>query len=189
MTVEIVPLTPDRAHLFFELFDGEGFADNPGWSGCYCRFYHYDHEGGDWENEPAADNRTDACHLIADGTMRGWIALEGQRPVGWLNAGRKDGYRAFCGDDVPGKASDATGIITCFLVAPSARGKGVARQLLETALEGFRAQGLSWVEAKPAKSPETAASNYHGPLSMYLKHGFEMAGDFSEYQHLVRMAL
>lgn len=187
MEIEIVPLTPQRADLFMDLFDGEGFADNPEWASCYCRYYHFDHAAGDWEKEKAATNRAISCDLIEKRAMRGWLALADGRPVGWLNAGRKDSYCALSA--APGMAGAQTGMITCFLVAPSARGQGVARRLLGAALAQFRKDGLSWAEAKPAKDPKSAASNYHGPLKLYLDNGFEMVGDFSPYQHLVRVAL
>ncbi|AKM10482.1 GNAT family N-acetyltransferase [Croceicoccus naphthovorans] len=189
MPIEIVPLTPERRGLFLDLFDGEGFADNPGWADCYCRFYHYDHDGGGWDRQSGADNRAAACDMIAAQTMQGWLALDDGGAVGWLNAARKDAYCAFRGADVPGKAADETGMIACFLVAPSARGKGVARALMDRALAAFRDSGLKWAEAKPSKSADTPAGNYHGPLAMYLKAGFRQDGDFSEYQHLVRLAL
>ncbi|RVQ69476.1 GNAT family N-acetyltransferase [Croceicoccus ponticola] len=187
--MEIVALTPERADRFFELFDGEGFADNPDWAGCYCRCYHFDDSEGEWDQEPATRNRAVSCGLIADGTMRGWLAISDGSTVGWLNAGRKDSYCAFRDADMPGEAGDAVGMITCFLVAPAARGKGVARALLDVALAAFRAEGLSWAEAKPAKQADSAARNYHGPLKLFTDNGFEIVGEFSERQHLVRLAL
>ncbi|HEX2793943.1 MAG TPA: GNAT family N-acetyltransferase [Croceicoccus sp.] len=186
---DIVPLTPERADLFMGLFDGEGFADNPEWAGCYCRCYHFDDSMGEWDESDRAANRPAACGLIADGTMRGWLAVRGGRAIGWLNAGRKDGYAAFRGDEVPGKPGAETGMITCFLVAPSARGQGMARALLERAIAGFREEGLQWVEAKPARMAKGPARNYHGPLKLYVDMNFAIVGDFSERQHLVRLAL
>lgn len=186
---EIVPLTPDRADLFMGLFDGEGFADNPEWAGCYCRCYHFDDSMGEWNETDGATNRPAACGLIADGTMRGWLAVEGGRAIGWLNAARKDSYAAFRDDDMPGKPGDETGMITCFLVAPSARGQGVARALLQRAIAAFREDGLKWVEGKPPRHAEGPARNYHGPLKLFVDERFAIVGDFSERQHLVRLAL
>lgn len=186
---DIVPLTPQRAGLFMGLFDGEGFADNPEWAGCYCRCYHFDDSMGEWDESDGTTNRPAACALIADGTMRGWLATRGGRAIGWLNAARKDSYAAFRGDDVPGKPGENTGMITCFLVAPGARGQGVARALLERAIAGFREEGLEWVEAKPARNAEGPARNYHGPLKLYVDLNFAIVGDFSERQYLVRLAL
>ncbi len=187
---EIVPLTPDRAGLFMRLFDGEGFADNPDWAGCYCRCYHFSDRMGDWGDTSATDNRATSCALIADGTMRGWLAVRDGQAIGWLNAGRKDSYAAFRENpDMPGKPGDETGMITCFLVAPTARGQGVARALLAQAIRGFREEGLEWVEAKPVRNAGGPARNYHGPLKLYVEMNFAIVGEFSERQHLVRLAL
>lgn len=187
--LEIVPLTPERAGDFLHLFDGPGFADNPDWSGCFCRFYHYDHDAGDWGGQSGAVNRSAACDLIAARRMRGWLAMLNGEAVGWINAARKDSYAALAGDDVPGADPVRTGMIVCFLIAPDYRGRGLARLLMQAAIAGFRQQGLSAVEAKPAINPQRAASNYHGPFAMYLSAGFEHVGEFSEHQHLVRLAL
>lgn len=189
MVMTVVALTPERQGLFLDLFDGEGFADNPDWSGCYCLAYHFDHDNGDWDAASAADNRAAACTRIADGGMQGWLALDDGRAVGWINAARKDSYWYMRRPGTPGGAGETTGMVTCFLVAPSARGKGVARALLNAAVSGFRAEGLHRVEAKAAKEPDGDAENFHGPLALYREAGFEVVGDFSASQHLLQMAL
>lgn len=149
-----------------------------------------DERATDYEIVPLSVERADLfMGLIADGTMRGWLAVQRGRAIGWLNAGRKAGYAAFRDDDVPGKPGEETGMITCFLVAPSARGQGVARALLERAIAGFREDGLQWAEAKPARNADGPARNYHGPLKLYIDMKFAIVGEFSERQHLVRLAL
>lgn len=187
--IEILPLTAERKADFLHLFDGEGFADNPGWSGCYCRCYHFDGSQEEWDAQSAEANRSASCGLIADGTMRGWLALRGGEAVGWINAGAKQSFAGLSGSEVPGRHDDETAMIVCFLIAPSSRGEGIAGQLCDAAIAGLRQQGMRWVEAKPAKSASGQAGNYHGPLAMYLKADFEIVGDFSERQHLVRRAL
>jgi len=59
------------------------------------------------------------------------------------------------------------------VVAKEHRRRGIARQLLEAACEGFVAQGLVLAEAYVLKGVEGDAMNYPGPLSMYLAAGFE----------------
>jgi len=48
--VVIQPLTPDLLGDWLAFFDQDAFADNPDWSGCYCQWFHVDHEQGDWES-------------------------------------------------------------------------------------------------------------------------------------------
>ena len=41
--VEIRELTPELLADFLGFFEGEAFADNPGWASCYCQFLYVDH--------------------------------------------------------------------------------------------------------------------------------------------------
>ncbi len=188
-TIEIVPLTPARRADWLALFDGKGFADNPEWSGCYCRCYHFAGTQDEWEAEPAEANRAAACELISERRMQGWLALRDGEAVGWINAGPKQSFAGLSDDDVPGFHDSETAMVTCFLIEPGSRGAGIASRLLAAAIEGLRRKGMRRVEAKPAKSGIEQARNYHGPLAMYEKAGFEVVGDFSERQYLVRLGL
>jgi GNAT superfamily N-acetyltransferase len=187
--IEIVPLTPDRRSDWLHLFDGKGFADNPDWSGCFCRCYHFGGSPEEWEEQPAQANREAACGLIAEGKMQGWLALRDGEAIGWINDAAKQTYKALRGEDVPGRHDDETAMIVCFLVEPGNRGAGIATRLLDVALAGLRQKGLQWVEAKPAKVSASQRGNYHGPLAMYEKAGFAIVGDFSDRQYLVRREL
>ncbi len=187
--IEIVPLTPDRRADWLALFDGKGFADNPEWSGCYCRCYHFAGSQEEWDAEPAEANRAAACGLIAEGTMQGWLAIRDGETVGWINAGPKQSFAGLSGNDVPGLHDEETAMITCFLIEPGSRGTGIASRLLDMAVAGLARQGMRRVEAKPAKSATAQAGNYHGPLAMYERAGFAIVGDFSARQYLVRREL
>lgn len=64
------------------------------------------------------------------------------------------------------------GSIACFIVAPPARGLGVAGHLLDAACSGFRVPGLRIAQAYPRVQAQGDAANYHGPMSLYLNMGF-----------------
>jgi GNAT superfamily N-acetyltransferase len=65
-------------------------------------------------------------------------------------------------------------VVACFAVAPSHRGHGVARRMLDAALEGFRAMGVSAVEAHPATDPQWAGAAYRGTIPLYRERGFDV---------------
>ena len=69
-----------------------------------------------------------------------------------------------------------TGCISCFVVAAAWRRRGVAAQLLDRALAVFRAAGLSFAEAYVKENAEGDAANCGGPLTLYLRAGFEIVG-------------
>jgi len=76
---------------------------------------------------------------------------------------------------------ERVGSIVCFVIASSHRGQGVASHLLNAACNKFAQKGLEYAEAYPVKKPESAAYNFPGPLSMYLKAGFTEHRDADWY--------
>ena len=102
--------------------------------------------------------------------MRGYLAYQDGKVVGWCNAAPRDLLHALDGDLVSG--SEEIGCILCFVVSPAMRGRGIARSLLSAACEGLRAQGLLYVEANPRPNATGSGENHFGPMSMYLSVGF-----------------
>jgi GNAT superfamily N-acetyltransferase len=186
-SIQIKPLTPDRLGDYLNFFDHDAFSDNPGWAGCYCHFYFAPHNQKPWEERDGAENRQAVSQLIQAGKMHGYLAYAGDMVVGWCNAGlRKNIPNIPVSDGRP--EADDIGVIVCFNIASAYRGKGVATQLLAAALDGLRAQGVKTVEALPRNDTESNASNYHGPLAMYLNAGFTLFQEMERFT-LVRKAL
>jgi GNAT superfamily N-acetyltransferase len=173
LDIEICPLLPSRAAEFLQFLGEDAFADHPRWAGCYCVFPHAEHAAGKFNVESRDANRAAAAAMVAQGTMRGYFAYVGGRAVAWCNANLLSSYTIFDAEDSdPAK----TGAIGCFVVVDRLRGKGIAKRLLEAALEGFRAEGVTEVVAFPRPDADSAADNHLGPLSLYLGAGFEEAG-------------
>jgi len=68
---------------------------------------------------------------------------------------------------------EGLGSVACFVIAAPYRGHGIASRLLEAAVERLRSRGLRAVEGYPHRGADSAQTNYRGPLSMYLRAGFE----------------
>jgi GNAT superfamily N-acetyltransferase len=189
------PLEPERLDEFLSFFDRDAFADNAWWSGCFC--LHYENPADYEIPDPASPafgafrdaNRAAKAGRIRAGTARGFLAFRDRTVVGWLNAQPKESYpnpRAFG----PGfaDAPDGTGMLMCFIVAPGARGQGVATALLRGAIDGFRAQGLKYAQGF-ARRPDAPSgefgtfetNNYHGTPSMYAANGFADVGSLGSY--------
>jgi GNAT superfamily N-acetyltransferase len=181
--VKVLPLGPGRLTDWLAFFDKVAFADNPDWSGCYCHFFHADHDEKPWDERTPEENRAASIDLIGKGRLRGYLAYLDGRPLGWCQAGPRAGIPNIANDDeLVVEEADNVGSIVCFVVAESYRGKGVASALLEAACEGFSAAGLRWAEAYPNRVARTAAANYHGPMGLYAKSGFKPireVGDFT----------
>lgn len=170
-SILIRPLIPSLLRDYLGFFDHDAFADNPDWASCYCHFYYARHDQKDWEKRDGPENRQAVSQLIQAGKMHGYLAYDGDQVIGWCNAGLRKNIPNIPVTDGRPDAEDI-GVIVCINIAPAYRGQGVATQLLGAALAGLRAQGVKMVEALPRNDTQSNASNYHGPLAMYLNAGF-----------------
>jgi len=164
-------------------FDLVAYADNPNWSRCYCA----ERLVADYESRTKEQNRALRSQLILSAKANGLVAYRLGRVVGWCHAAPKSELL-----NVDGPKDPKVGAIVCFVVAPDQRRQGVATTLLEAALDHLRRRGMTAVEAYPFLGEIDPARwtqiNYVGPLSMYLKAGFEIVernGDSA----VVRIAL
>jgi len=172
-SVEIRALAPDRREDFLAFFDHEAFADNPAWAGCYCMFFYFAPQDPTWGQRSAAENRSASAERIGCGDMRGYFAYVDGQPAGWCNAGPRRVYaRITRAEDRQVDDEEQVGSIVCFVIAPQYRRHGLARRLLDAAVDGFRQEGLSTAEAYPARGAESDADNYYGPASLYAQAGF-----------------
>jgi GNAT superfamily N-acetyltransferase len=168
--VQIHALSPECVADFMTFFDGEAFSDNLQWSSCYCQCFYEDHSKINWPSRTATENRECAIRRVSQGQMQGLLAYQEGKVVGWCNAAPRELLHAL--DAEPIANPEQVGTILCFLVAPNARGGGVATALLNAACQQLREQGLISAEANPRPSAKGAAENHFGYLSMYLAAGF-----------------
>jgi GNAT superfamily N-acetyltransferase len=187
--IDIRPLTFDLLNDYLLFFDHEAFVDNPHWAGCYCQFYLTDHSQEDWGSKTGVENRLSAQNRITSGQMQGYLAWLDQKVVGWCHAAPKLSLPTLAGEqEILTPEDKRVGAIVCFIVAPPYRSQGIASALLQAACDGFRDSGLSLVEGYPRRLATSPASNYHGPLQMYLGAGFKTYRKFPSY-HMVRKEL
>lgn len=181
--VEIRRLGPEVMESFLAFMDGPAFKGQPQWSGCYCQFYLNDPNQVDWSEQTPEQNRAKACDRILNLKMRGYVALDGDRTVGWMTANAANNFLA-----LPPTEEDVARIL-CFVVDQEFQGRGIATALLEYALEDLPTQGFTKVEAAPRASQGFSSSSYRGPLSMFLKHGFVQGPMLDEQHCLVQRQL
>ena len=179
------PLTPADAHRLTDYLSALDFTHAPNWAGCFCRFYHTDCSMDEWIARDPSQNRQDTEAAIQSGTMHGMLALEDDRIIGWLNANHVSAYPRLKGFVEAYVQTPSTGALVCFVIHPAYRGQGVATQLLNAALENFKADGITHVLGFPFEDPQHPQKAYHGSLSMYLKAGFTLVESRGN-QHIVR---
>jgi len=183
VNLNIKKLTVDLLDDWLHFFDNVGFSDNGDWPGCYCMCYHWNNklaEKYDWDTEcnkrHGSGNRDRAIKLIKSGKMQGYLAYNDGDVVGWCNINDKKNYNTI-NFEFPWEESEKDKkikAIVCFCVDPKLRNKGIASGILEKAYLDAMQDGYSYIEAYPFTGGGN--NNYHGPLNLYKKHGFETYG-------------
>lgn len=178
MNLTILPLAPELAGDYLYFFDEVAFADHPDWSWCYClEAYMTQGDEKELELNTKEKRRAKAAEWIADGTMSGYLAYQNSEVVGWMNAADKAAYRRVRADEELWADEDKPGrtlAISCFLIAPAMRGKGIATALLKRVCADARDRGFSFLEAYAAHQGQDCFHQYHGPLTLYEREGFEV---------------
>jgi GNAT superfamily N-acetyltransferase len=181
-TYRIERLTPARGNDYLRFFDherGPAFADNPEWAKCYCHYYEVP-VAISWPTLGGHANRAAMDARIASGEMEGFLAYSGEEVVGWVNAQPYHKLQHACArlriaaPALPVSAHEAAAIV-CFVTAPDWRRRGVARALLDGALENFTARGIYVVDAFPwnvGPGDTAATDHYHGSPALFAAAGF-----------------
>jgi GNAT superfamily N-acetyltransferase len=174
--VSIRTISPDQHDAVMHYFDMVAYADNPNWSRCYCCERLVD----DYDSRTKEQNRSTRSELILSARANGLVAYRLGRVVGWCHAAPKTELL-----NVPGERTREAGAIVCFVVAPDQRRQGIATHLLDAAIEDLRSRGMTTAEAYPWRGEVDPArwvwAQYVGPLSMYLKAGFEIAAEQDDF--------
>ena len=187
MSIRIEPLTPDRWPDLEALFGPSG-----AYSGCWCMFLRKPSSqfDADCRNGGAA-NRADFRAAVEAGPVPGLLAFRDGDCVGWVAVAAREAYSRVLRSPIHKPIDDAGPVysISCFFVAPSARGSGVADALLEAAVEFARSSGAAFVEAYPndqGGDRRPAADVWRGTLTQFERAGFRVVARRKPARPIVR---
>ena len=174
--LEFHPLTPDRLPDLASLF---GQGGDPKW--CWCSFFRV--RNADFANATAETNRKVLERAVdttaAQNRNPGLIAYRDGEAVGWVSVGPRDDYERLKHSRILAPIDDKpVWSIVCFVVSRKARKQGVARALLDAAVNYARQHGATLLEAYPVETDGArvpAAHAYKGTLSMFEAAGFDVA--------------
>jgi ribosomal protein S18 acetylase RimI-like enzyme len=175
VSFEIHPVTPERWPDMVELFERRGVRggrrNTPAY-GCWCMY---------WRDRSLAHGepkKRAMAKLVRAGREPGLLAYEDGVAVGWVAIAPRKDYTAIVQSPQyrPREAGGGTSVwaIVCFAIDKEARGKGVASELLDAAVEYAFAHGASSVEAYPHVANVT---DYMGHAELYRRAGFAHVRD------------
>jgi len=172
MAYDIRPLSPDLAQTFSDYLTNLDFSNTPHWASCFCRYYQTTCSFEEWRARPLETNRSEALQEIANGTMRGYLAFDGETCVGWCNVNDVENFPRIYPDVESFCQGKRVGCTICFLIHPLHRGKGLARELLARAISDYRAAGFDAMLALPIEAADAGQRRYRGTLHMYQEAGY-----------------
>jgi ribosomal protein S18 acetylase RimI-like enzyme len=177
--VRVVPLSPGTWPALETLFRAGG---DPRW--CWCQYWRL--RSKDFGAAKVPELR-DRLHALADGPEPpGLVALDDDAPdapaVGWVSLGPRAGFERIVRSKVIPTIDDRpVWSIVCFAVSPAARGRGVARLLLEGAIAYARGAGAEALEAYPVRveagADVGAEAAFTGTLPMFERAGFTVVAE------------
>lgn len=171
MNLGVRPLDSFLRQDFFRLH-----SDENGCGLCQCVAWWVPVWDG-WSDRTAEENRALRESLFDQGQYDGYLLFADEEPIGWAQVGRRDRLGKLVREySLPPEPT--TWAITCFLLAPKARGLGLARRLLEGIVSDLPRRGVTSLEAFPRRgeglSPEEI---WTGPESLFLHSGFSLVQD------------
>ena len=169
--LEIRPLTADRFDDLAALF-GQGGDPKT----CWCQFWRI--PGKEGVISSAATNRARMRAIADEDPPAGLLGYRGDEVVGWVSLGPREVFGRLERSKVRPRLDEVpVWSIVCFVVARAVRSQGVARALLDGAVEFARKRGVPAVEAYPVDTAGERAESarlYVGTLSMFEDAGFRV---------------
>ncbi|MDR5701773.1 GNAT family N-acetyltransferase [Agromyces aerolatus] len=175
--LRIVPATRTSLADLESVFGTRGDAAH-----CWCQWFKI--PARDWR-EIGDDEMHDrlADQLASPGPGPGLLAYDGDEPVGWCAIEPRPALTRLRRSRIVKLGSERTDLddegvwaLSCFVVPPRHRGRGVATELARAAVDFAAEHGARTVEAYAvdvaARARTSAAELYHGTVSMFAAAGF-----------------
>ena len=164
----IIKAMKDESALdWFDFFDNRAFADHQDWKGCYCTGPFLPRLKGYTNKSPI--RKEYAKWLIENSMMKGYLAYDNGKVVGWCNVNMKSVFPKY--NDASEESTNVISI-ACFMVQKEYRRKGIAQNLLTRIIKDAKKEGIRIIEAYPRINAKTEYGNFHGPFSLFEKNGF-----------------
>lgn len=175
MEVAVHKLTRERLADFYQIHRPE---NGEGW--CNCVAWWVPSWDG-WGDRTAEGNRKLRDNLFDDGHYDGYLLYVDGSPVAWCQRGPRDRLQKLRRQyDLP--EDDSIWAVTCFVVIPAFRGKGLTHLLLKEVLADLKRNGIKRVQAFPkCGAGLEPGAVWTGPESVFVNAGFKVERDHPEH--------
>jgi ribosomal protein S18 acetylase RimI-like enzyme len=153
---------------------------------CWCQWFKV--PARDWRSVDDGELHDRLADQLASPTAGpGLLAYEHDSPVGWCAIEPRPGLPRLrrsrivtSGTEQPNLDDARVWTLSCFVIPPGHRGRGIATELARAAVEFAARHGARTVEGYAvdvaARERASAAELYHGTVSMFLAAGFTEVG-------------
>lgn len=165
----LAALGPETKDAFYRLHNDSCGA---GW--CRCVAWWVDSFDG-WGQRTAAQNLALRESLFDRAVGDGYLLFDGNDPVAWCQVVKPDEPPNLASRfALPEDACRGARAISCVLIHPGHRRRGLARRMLSMVLEALTEQEIKAVYAYPKSSDDLEAGDlWNGPLALWIELGFE----------------
>jgi ribosomal protein S18 acetylase RimI-like enzyme len=194
LAVTVRPLTPSRFKDLEAVFEAKGCSIA---RGCWCMFYRETGRHEVPKGARLADVRKERLRALCDaGPPPGLLAYAGKTPVGWVTLGPRRDFLKLARSPVMKPVDDRPldsrlWSVVCFVVPPAYRHRGVAKTLLQGAVDYAARRGARILEAYPVDKKRRGHDDgmWLGAKSMYDAAGFGEVARRKPQRPVVRLAL
>ena len=188
MKLAVKPLTPARWPDLEAVFNAKGCSVA---RGCWCMCYRVSGSRALPSGMTQAQaSREELKALVNAGPPPGLLGYRERTPVGWISLGPREDFAKLKRSPVM-KAVDDRPVwsIVCFVVPAPYRGQGVARALLQGAIEYAAKRGARLLEAYPVDKAGRSADEFmwFGAKSMFDSAGFVEVARRKPQRPIVRL--
>lgn len=166
--INIKPIDGLRRFDFYQVHARE---NGEGWCNCVAWWVPTWEE---WGKRSADENRALRDELFDRGEFDGYLLYAGDKPVGWCQCGPRDRLSKLV-EQSKLERSPETWALTCFVIIPSHRGKGLAHLFLKEILADLKHRGVRHVQGFPKCGQGLDAGEvWTGPESLFIRAGFSV---------------
>jgi GNAT superfamily N-acetyltransferase len=184
--LDVKPLELSRWRDLEQLFGERGAC-----GGCWCMWWRQ--TAREFAASKGEGNRRAMKAIVRSGRIPGLVAYRGGEPVGWISVAPREEFPRLERSRIL-KPVDGQPVwsVVCFFVARPHRDAGLAKHLLQAAVEHVRKRGGRIVEGyaiepKEGRTPDLFA--YPGPAALYRKAGFKEVCRRSEARPIMRYVI